>query len=286
MTKKTIYLLIGILLCSCQKELSSERIDGDLCLYMNCLIGNAGDKEIDIRAAYPLKSQGKASIMIEPSDICLTLNQSPLDLRRPESDLYGTGSIFTFDTEINPGDEIVVEAKKSGFPCVTAATRVPRPVKLISATVKNILSGYIEMEIIFEEDEEGHYGILFNDFEISEAPGIVSAESYDMIIPDSILGKSVQLWNRNKEKREGKKVTVRTYVDIDRINLPKSLDISILSLSPEAYGYLKGKYINRNINPATIGMATPTFSYSNVIGGIGVIGSWWATKGVLHNPFI
>ena len=40
---------------------------------------------------------------------------------------------------------------------------------------------------LFEEDEEGHYGILFNDFEISEAPGIVSAESYDMIIPDSIL---------------------------------------------------------------------------------------------------
>jgi hypothetical protein len=253
---------------------------------MNCLIGSAGDKEIDVRAAYPLKSKGKASIMIEPSDICLTLNQSPLDLRRPESDLYGTGSVFTFDTEINPGDEIVVEAKKSGFPYVTAATRVPRPVKLISATVKNILSGYIEMEIIFEEDEEGHYGILFNDFEISEAPGIVSAESYDMIIPDSILGKSVQLWNRNKEKREGKKVTVRTYVDIDRINLPKSLDISILSLSPEAYRYLKGKYINRNINPAAIGMATPTFSYSNVIGGIGVIGSWWATKDVLHNPFI
>ena len=36
--------------------------------------------------------------------------------------------------------------------------------------------------------------------------------------------------------------------------------------------------IHENTGLASIGMGTPAFTYSNVIGGIGTVGSYWETR--------
>ena len=130
------------------------------------------------------------------------------------------------------------------------------------------------------DDEDGYYGIVFNDHNISEAPGFTMAESFDMIIYNYhfVTEKNILIWDRHKVIKENGKVTLRTYIDTGGDY--NEYDITLYRLSPETFLYLRGKHMTMSAFPS-IGMSTPAFTYSNVAGGIGIIGSWWGTEMIL-----
>ena len=74
---------------------------------------------------------------------------------------------------------------------------------------------FITFEIVYEEDpeDEGFYGIKFKDIRISEAPGIILSESYDMVVSGSLFG-DILIWDRHRARKEGNTVTFRTSVDV------------------------------------------------------------------------
>ena len=89
-----------------------------------------------------------------------------------------------FKQDLRPGDRIEVKASAKGYPSVKAETVVPEPIRIVSAEIVEKEGSFITLEIVYEEDddEDGYYGIVFNDHNISEAPGFTMAESFDMII--------------------------------------------------------------------------------------------------------
>ena len=93
-----------------------------------------------------------------------------------------------------------------------------------------------------------------------------------------ITENNILIWDRHKVIKENGKVTFRTYIDTGGDY--NEYDITLYRLSPETFLYLRGKHMTMSEFPS-IGMSTPAFTYSNVAGGIGIVGSWWGTEMIL-----
>lgn len=267
--KRLLFILYVILTASCEASLDYSRIDSRECIYISTLIGNTPTALIISSVVIPMSSD---------------------DFQKCEKEVGLSGTIggksirFLNDNyfvpEIHQGDKIEIKARANGAGQVHAETTVPEEIRLVGARIVSKEDSFITFEIVYEEDEEdeGFYGIRFPDTTISEAPGILLAESYDMIVSGTMLGQ-VLIWDRHKVRKEGNTVTFRTSVDI-RSGSKDSYDVKLYSLSPETFYHLRGEYMKISNFPS-VGMGTPAFTYSNVIGGIGIAGSFWETDTTL-----
>lgn len=270
---KHIYILTVILLCcACEAPLDLNRIDSSPCIMVNTLIGNTESSKSYVKVVVPMnsgdKSLGEKRVYLhgEVAGRAMTFKDISTN--------FGQGA-YEYTPEISPGERIRIEASAAGVPEVYAETTVPQPMDLKSACILERKKSFITLEITYEEDEDGYYGIIFHDTDISEAPGIQMSESYDMVVSYSSLDREILIWDKHKVEKDGRKRTLTTYLDTDHDK--DSYDISLVSLSPEAFNYLRGCYM-KTTGLASIGMSTPAFTYSNVIGGIGTVGSYWETR--------
>lgn len=278
---KRPYIFIFLLLfLSCETELDLSRVDGEPCIYMSALIGNSPESEEIVLYAMPcIPVSAEDTTMLEASvTLSGTAADYPISFNESKDNDYSSIAIYSlgFRQDIRPGDRIEIKASAKGFPSAEAVTVVPDPIRLINAEIVEKQGSFITFEIVYEEDEDedGYYGIMFNDINISEVPGFTMSETYDMVI-SGYFYRDILIWDNHKVTKEDGKVRFRTYVDTrtDR----DMYDVTIFSFSRESFMYLRGKHI-KSSNFPSIGMGTPAFTYSNVIGGTGVVGSWWATE--------
>lgn len=270
---KHIYILATLLLCcACEAPLDLDRIDSGPCIMANALIGNAESSRPYVKVVVPINSEDKS---LEEKKVYLhgEIAGRKMEFKDISTD-FGKGA-YEYTPEISPGEKIRIEASAAGVPEVYAETTVPQPMNLTSAWILEREKSFITLEITYEEEEDGYYGLIFNDTDISEVPGIQMSESYDMVVSYSELGRDILIWDKHKVGKDGKKRTLTTSLDTDHDK--DSYSISLVSLSPEAFNYLRGCYMKTTIF-ASIGMSTPAFTYSNVIGGIGTVGSYWETR--------
>ncbi len=238
----------------------------------NTLIGNAEPSRLYVKIAVPMNSEDRS---LEANRVSLNgqVAGKAMTFKDISTD-FGQGA-YEYTPQISPGEKIRIEASAAGVQGTYAETTVPQPMNLTSARILEREKSFITIEISYEEEEDGHYGIIFHDTDISEAPGILMSESYDMIVSYSTLEREILIWDKHKVEKDGKKRIFKTSLDMGSNR--NSYEVSLVSLSPEAFNYLRGCYM-KTTNFASIGMSTPAFTYSNVIGGIGTVGSYWETK--------
>lgn len=270
---KHIYILAILLLCcACEAPLDLNRIDSSPCIMVNALIGNIESSKSYVKVVVPMnsedKSMGEKKVYLHGEVAGRKMEFNDISMN------FGQGA-HEYTPEISPGEKIRIEASAAGVPEVYAETTVPQPMNLTSACILEREKSFITVEITYEEEEDGYYGLIFHDTDISEVPGIQMSESYDMVVSYSSLEREILIWDKHKVRKDGKKRTLTTYLDTDYDK--DSYSISLVSLSPEAFNYLRGCYM-KNTGLASIGMGTPAFTYSNVIGGIGTVGSYWETR--------
>ena len=270
---KHIYILAILLLCcACEAPLDLNRIDSSPCIMVNALIGNIESSKSYVKVVVPMnsedKSLGEKKVYLHGEVAGRKMEFKDISMN------FGQGA-HEYTPEISPGEKIRIEASAAGVPEVYAETTIPQPMNLTSACILEREKSFITVEITYEEEEDGYYGLIFHDTDISEVPGIQMSESYDMVVSYSSLEREILIWDKHKVRKDGKKRTLTTYLDTDYDK--DSYSISLVSLSPEAFNYLRGCYM-KNTGFAAIGMGTPAFTYSNVIGGIGTVGSYWETR--------
>lgn len=270
---KHIYILAILLLCcACEAPLDLNRIDSSPCIMVNALIGNIESSKSYVKVVVPMnsedKSLGEKKVYLHGEVAGKKMEFKDISMN------FGQGA-HEYTPQISPGEKIRIEASAAGVPEVYAETTVPQPINLTSACILEREKSFITVEITYEEEEDGYYGLIFHDTDISEVPGIQMSESYDMVVSYSSLEREILIWDKHKVRKDGKKRTLTTYLDTDYDK--DSYSISLVSLSPEAFNYLRGCYM-KNTGLASIGMGTPAFTYSNVIGGIGTVGSYWETR--------
>ncbi len=262
------------MISACEAPLDYSRIDSKECIFVETLIGNTPASVITTGIMIPMHSEDYDKCKRDVS-VYGTIGGRPIDFIDHENDPYSQSGMFTH--EIHPGEKIEITAWAEGVEKVHAETTVPEEIRLKSCRMTGRDEDFITFEIIYEEDDadEGFYGIKFKDIRISEAPGIILSESYDMVISGSLLGE-ILIWDRHRARKEGNTVTFRTSIDV-RSGGRDSYDVTLYRLSPETFHYLRGLYVKTSSFPS-IGMGTPAFTYSNIIGGTGIAGSFWATE--------
>lgn len=272
MTKHIYILALLLLCCACEAPLDLDRIDSSPCIMANTLIGNAEPSRLYVKIAVPMNNEDRS---LEANRVSLNgqVAGKAMTFKDISTD-FGQGA-YEYTPQISPGEKIRIEASAAGVQETYAETTVPQPMNLTSARILEREKSFITIEISYEEEEDGHYGIIFHDTDISEAPGILMSESYDMIVSYSTLEREILIWDKHKVEKDGKKRIFKTSLDMGSNR--NSYEVSLVSLSPEAFNYLRGCYM-KTTNFASIGMSTPAFTYSNVIGGIGTVGSYWETK--------
>lgn len=281
--KRLIIIISAIVISACEAGLDYSRVESDECIYVNAIIGNYALSAVNAYVAIPMNSEdyGKCRKTVSVSG---SIGGRPMALKDHLGDAYfDEGTQILNGEEIHPGDMIEIKASAEGVSDICARTKVPEEINLISARIVERKRGFITFEIIYEEEPgyEGYYGIYFYNNDISEGPGLLLPESYDMIV-SHWSGGEIVIWDRHKVSREGNVVTFRTSVEIrDGINASGYL-VTLYSLSPETFYYLRGEYIRSSTGFAALGMGTPAFTYSNVIGGTGIAGSYWGTDITLN----
>lgn len=268
-----VLFIILLTLVSCEADIDFNRIDGEPCIFLDGMIGNAPASVISAHVATPMHL-GKENTSKARVNLTGTISDDSIIFSKDDQGL--------FFHEVKPGDKIEIRASAAGVPDVHACTTVPEPINLISSRIISKEGTFITFEIVYEEHagEEGFYGIMFDNTSISEVPGIQLSESYDMVVPFGQLEGSILIWDRHKARKEGSRSVFRTSIDTDSEKMTQ-YSIRLVSLSPEAYMYLRNVYVRSSTSFATVGMGTPAITYSNVIGGIGVIGSWWVEDALL-----
>lgn len=285
MKRPYIFIFLLVLL-SCEAELDLSRVDGEQCIYLCTMIGNSPESKENLLYAIPCIPIAGEDIGALDAKVTLsgTAAHKSISFNKSKDSDFSSVPVYSlgFKQDLRPGDRIEVKASAKGYPSVKAETVVPEPIRIVSADIVEKEGSFITLEIVYEEDddEDGYYGIMFNDHNISEAPGFTMAESFDMIIYNYhfVTEKNILIWDRHKVIKENGKVTFRTYIDTGGDY--NEYDITLYRLSPETFLYLRGKHMTMSEFPS-IGMSTPAFTYSNVAGGIGIVGSWWGTEMIL-----
>lgn len=275
--KRLIIIISAIVISACEAGLDYSRVESDECININAIIGNQLSV-VTAHVAIPMNSEdyGKCRKTVSVSG---SIGGRPMALEDHMGDAYfDEGTKILNGEEIHPGDRIEIKASADGIRDVWAETKVPEEINLISARIVERKKGFITFEIIYEEEpgHEGFYGVHFYNNDISEGAGILLPESYDMIVPHWTGGEIV-IWDKHKVSREGNVVTFRTSVEIREGTNASAYLVTLYSLSPETFYYLRGEYIRSSTFFAALGMGTPAFTYSNVIGGTGITGSFWGT---------
>ena len=276
--KRFIFIIsILIMISACEAPLDYSRIDSKECIFVETLIGNTPAAVITAEVVIPMHSEDYDKCKRDVS-VYGTIGGRPIKFIDQDNYQYSQGGMFTH--EIHPGEKIEITAWAEGIDKVHAETTVPEEIRLKSCRMISRDEDFITFEIVYEEDpeDEGFYGIKFKGIRISEAPGIILSESYDMVISGSMFG-DILIWDRHRARKEGNTVTFRTSVDV-RSGGKDSYEVTLYRLSPETFHYLRGLYIKTTNFPST-GMGTPAFTYSNIIGGTGIAGSFWATDTIM-----
>ena len=275
--KRLIIIISAIVISACEASLDYSRVESDECININAIIGNRLSV-VTAHVAIPMNSEDY-DICRKTVSVSGSIDGRPMIFTDHLGDTYfNEGTQVLNGGKIHPGDRIEIKASADGIRDVRAETKVPEEINLISARIVERKKGFITFEIIYEEEpgHEGFYGVHFYKNDISEGAGILLPESYDMIVPHW-SGREIVIWDKHKVSREGNVVTFRTSVEIRDETNASAYSVTLYSLSPETFYYLRGEYIKSSTSFAALGMGTPAFTYSNVIGGTGITGSFWGT---------
>lgn len=306
-------LLSFLMLASCEMDFDIKDGDGKDRLLVNCVASTMDDdiclsvlglRSIN-KAPQDYRSPSGLQVRFYVDGEERTI--SPWTGTAPADDYLHNGDRFSAGGGYKPGQNLRVEVSADGFEPACAETSVPVPVEDFSVELVRDGEHYYHVILTYPDnpDTQDMYGAVamtrvMQEMSTGENYIYESPEYRDIIrysddmfdITDFRLvpfrdGADMAIWNDSRKSEAGCQ-TVRFQIkgikDYERVTndyfgehrsmIRAQYKIFLLKLSPEYFRYLNGQADSGENVLGALGLASPTFTYTNVIGGAGVLGAF------------
>lgn len=297
---------------SCTYDITLDGLDRDGKLYLICVPGGSDTTVFSLKAAYPVSGDRSSLSDVRNAEVKLTSGGRPVDLLRADGSVPGIAEGMYYTVEKFPAGEILeMEASIDGLPSVSARTAVPAPFPRYDVRIESVqLSGKdtgvregLSFRVTFDdqedsrfygmqvmarlpssEEKDGYYEYYKSPFYMDEntvfsnlAPMLTISYTGASRLGTSTFSEApMVLWDGNSWE-SARKELVLEYLDTDGIldgDMMKSeFKVIMYRLSPEFYRYAKACFVAENNPLVNMGLASPSFTYTNVSSGAGIFGA-------------
>ncbi|MDR3118871.1 MAG: DUF4249 domain-containing protein [Mediterranea sp.] len=308
--KKIIYLLLTVAFPSCNYHFELDGVDATEKLVLYCFPSNSDTTVIQLSRSVPVNKKEPSDKNMRNADIHLTVNEEEQAIywnEDPTSTL--PAQCYYTLRKWKPDDCLQLQANVKDMPVITAKTTMPGnfPLEEIRMIPKKGSKNTLQVLITFNDDSatKDHYGIRLVkkritrsddeenvsfhsvEFDLKDEPLLNNLSDLDEIFMSSNhFFQDLYIWDDTEI--QGRKYTLRLNTDYqedfevnwDNYNFSLSLQykIYLYRLSPEFYNYFKTLNTINNNDLGNHGFSPTFLHYTNVSGGIGVMGGCRITE--------
>ena len=282
MKKILLFLSCGLLL-GCKDNFDITKLNGTDKLVVYCFPSPGDTTDIDLGRSQPVNGKGDA-VMIADASVTYQVNGVALTIRN-----LGDGHYQAIGQQ-REGDRITLSVKANGLPGTMAETTIPAHLAIEKFEVDTVnmydrdYEAFRESErfaVTFTDDaaSEDFYAVKlvqkvghhFRNLRINthDEPAIngMSDIDYDFGFDDSSYQNVVFFTDKSIN---GRRYTLHLGMPYSRFSPPHRIEL--YRISPEYYRFIKSINDVSNNDMGKIGLAPITPTYSNVRGGLGVLG--------------
>ena len=301
--KKIIYLLLTVVLSSCNYQFELDGVDAGEKLVLYCFPSNNDTTVIQLSRSVPVNKKEPLDKNMRNADIHFTVNgeEQAIYWNEESTSLLPAQCYYTLG-KWKQDDCLQLQANVKDMPVITAKTLMPAsfPLGEIELLPKGGSEKLLQVRITFKDNAttSDYYGIRLVKKEITRSDGDenVSFNSVEFDLKDEPLLNSLSdldeifmfsdhffqdLYIWDDAKIQGKEYTLRLNMDYQkdfdvdwaRFSYSVQYKIYLYKLSPEFYNYFKALNNINNNDLGNHGFSSIIRHYTNVSGGIGVVGS-------------
>lgn len=299
-------LTLLVILSACNRDFNLGDIGsaGKLVLYcMPC--ADRDTTLIQLSRSQPVTGKGKTIGSLSNAQVIFSVNgqEQPVHYAKTSLPSVPAGCYYVLG-RWKEADLIRVRAEADGLPAISAETTIPTafPLQQMDLVLKKDIDKMLQFRITFRDSAktEDYYGVrivrratyrnVIDNRVISTEDDILELETDNEPLLNDKTGldatfdlsgnfyQYLYIWN--DEKIQGKSYTLRpeTYYRMNNTSMWDGSNYSytykayLYKLSPEMYRYLKSMNDIKNNDLGQTGLSPMRSSYTNVDGGIGVLG--------------
>ena len=299
-----VYVLVSLV--SCERKFELEYEDMEDRLRIKCQPSTMWDN-------YTILVTGVRSMAKHPKeyehpvglDVKLFVDGELMEMSQWESE---TALEFNVEHNPNPGQKIRLEASADGFVPVHAEVVVPDPVEDFEVSFEKLEDMYygVTLKYVDNPETEDMYGAVvylrrvketlegeFVELVQHEVCSSIELPTYFLDASDGILldyndGGDIAIWRDTRAHDGGYQTytfSVRRHEDYQVSDTGLAVGsggthvirtqyrVSVFKVSKEYYRYHFGVWSDHNNMMGAAGLASPTNTYTNIHGGLGVLGA-------------
>lgn len=297
-------ILACVSVSSCEYEFEIDDSNVKSKLFINCFLSNDDYAVISLYVANPVNSRNASCDAGSASVLC-SVNGESREVKVNEDELQGIPAGMKYVSgPFAEGDRIRLEASLAGLGDISAETVVPSSFPAYTLSMRRTSDDNLLFEVVYDDEASGsYYGIQIVRKVIEEIDGRVS-EYVQVLYPLDNSDKVSSLasmssacyinymdgplifWdNSSAPVRDGRRVyRVSTSYMEDREGNGSfggeaagkwtyEYMVRLYKLSAETFRYFSSLYSEDNNAFASMGLSPAYYSYTNVEGGMGVVGA-------------
>ena len=298
---------LALLLGACEMKFEIKDVDGEDRIYIECTASTLSDvSEITVVGVRSINKPAQDYRTPAGLQVRMTIDGKEVDIIPSETNV--NEERFIYEGAVEPGQKIRIDASADGYASAYAETKVPYPVEDFDVRLEELGQEHYRLVLEYPDDPKttDMYGAFFMTRKVREsADGTVSlyeSEQYGRFVHESddfdvstmrfmdYDGVEMAVWNDSRAVSGGRQSVefqikrnndyehnISNYFGEDKAMMRPQYRLLLLKLSPEYYRYLNGQWDSNNNILSWVGLSAATFTYTNVIGGLGVLGSFTAS---------
>lgn len=298
-----------MLAISCEMEFDIKDLKGEPQFYVESIFYDRQDTvEIVVKPTYPATGKPKVTEIPDDLVISLSENGIEREVLKADKRFDDHEFKWFFTGGFSAGSEVEINVSGGDYRPASAVVTVPEKFDDFTCSVENYTDDNAVLNIRYRDSPENHdfYAVsVLRNVRIVLNDGTVHGDSYYSIINTADLSddlgeyqykyltlpgldRRIVFWNDSREELEGYK-TMTIY--ISQKQGPDSWEyrgdslggsssevlgmayvndyVTVYRLDPKTYRYLSGKWNEKYNDLAGLGLAPPSFTYTNIDGGIG-----------------
>lgn len=301
-------MLLVFLASACEMEFEIQDVDGNDRIYIECTASTLSDEsEITVVGVRSINKPSKDYQTPDGLKVRMIVDGKDVDLIPVES--IGNEEMFRYDGTVVPGQKFRIDVSADGFLPAYAETVVPYPVEDFDVHLEDMGEDKYRLVVEYPDDPDtaDMYGAFFMKRRVKLHQNgtfdIYEMEEYERFLHGSddfdvstvrymdYNGLDMAIWNDSRASTGGRQTmefqvsrskdierVESNYFGTEQVSICPQYRLILLKLSPEYYRYLNGQWDSDNNPLSWVGLAASTFTYTNVIGGLGVLGSFSASE--------
>lgn len=299
--RKIIFLLLIPSLVSCSYHLDLEATDAKEKLVLYCFPSNTDTTAIQLSKSIPVGQNDKGDTNVRNAEIHFTVNGKEQNVYWNEDSISPLQAQCYYALgKWNKNDNIQIKANMEGLPVIMAETMMPGefPLEAINLIPSEKSENVLQVQVTFRDNAttKDFYGIRLMKKEINKTDDkeVLSFQSVEFDLKEEPLlnnqadlddifllskGYFQNLYIWDDERIQGQEYTLHLDMEYQEDydsewsghSYKVEYKIYLYTLSPELFKYLdRLNKINNNLG--NHGFSPVLYQYSNVEGGVGVVG--------------